>query len=259
MAERMTLAEMLARGGAVDPLPETGNLGLVNALAGDARGQSLGSADPFEQALPDSGRAARMTGSEMIADLPPGPWLRRWLYEQTGSALPANYLEEALGPALMSMRSASGAKLGRGSVLAWETEIPPPRSLKGVALSKNIATRKQDGMFDYGIYKDGFPVGDVNGRVAGNTANIGWLGGDDAAVNALGVSGIKQMREAFRQDFPGVDVFRGNRISGARQGPARRKDNDTKQTVRLNELAGPMAAGGGLAAYLQRLPEDEPY
>ena len=114
-------------------------------------------------------------------------------------------------------------------------------------------------MFDYGIYKDGFPVGDVNGRVAGNTANIGWLGGDDAAVNALGVSGIKQMREAFRQDFPGVDVFRGNRISGARQGPARRKDNDTKQTVRLNELAGPMAAGGGLAAYLQRLPEDEPY
>lgn len=231
MAERpITLAEILAQDGTGKEQPEADNL--VNALAGD------------------------VSGPRTTTD----PWLRRWLYEMTGSAMPADYLEEALGPALMAMRSSAGARLGQAALQARKRGLPPPRSLSGVSFSKNDSGRYGKAMdFDYAIYKDGIPIGDTYGMIKGNTANIEWLGGEGATVNSLGVSGVKQMREAFRQDFPSVNRFQGERISGARVGPARRQGSDKNQTVHLNQLAGPAVAGGGLAAYLQGLPEDEPY
>lgn len=91
--------------------------------------------------------------------------------------------------------------------------------------------------FNYNIDKDGAPFGSLQGYVDGDTAKVRWLGshrwddGDRSYLdaNALGVSGIRQLREQFRKDFPDVVNFEGNRISGARQGKASEYDKALKE------------------------------
>jgi hypothetical protein len=87
-------------------------------------------------------------------------------------------------------------------------------------LSRNLAgpddaPRSRPGQpFYYHIMSDGEKIGSARGSVADDIAYLSWLGatGQD---NALGVSGVRQLREAMRRDFPGVQTFEGNRSSGA--------------------------------------------
>jgi hypothetical protein len=98
------------------------------------------------------------------------------------------------------------------------------RVLAATGLAEPEGTR-----FRYAITKDGADTGAfVNGQVKGDTARIDWMGegaetGIDAAKNTLGVSGLRQLREAVRNDFPDVKNFEGRRVSGARPLNAQQK------------------------------------
>lgn len=81
------------------------------------------------------------------------------------------------------------------------------------------------------ITRDGEPIGRAAVNVNGNKAEVVTID-VDGGPNALGVSGVKDLREAFRQHFPDVTDFSGWRNSGARNGPAA-LPNDGMQKVTL--------------------------
>lgn len=129
----------------------------------------------------------------------------------------------------------------------------PPQSSTGASLSKNNASSPNE--FHYDMYKDGQYIGYTTGSVGGKSAHIGWIGNDDvkAGANSIGVSGVKQLREQIRTDFPDVKVFSGNRISGARRGPAAMPGANPNQRVRINQLA-PWIGGGSVGYELYGEP-----
>lgn len=98
----------------------------------------------------------------------------------------------------------------------------------------DLVRRKRDldehypNTFIYDIHRDGRKTdGTLIGNVNGDTADIKWMGG--GAPNELGISGLKQLREAFRRDYPNVKHFTGDRVSGARSNG----DEAVKQSVTL--------------------------
>jgi len=93
--------------------------------------------------------------------------------------------------------------------------------------------------FDYEITRNGQPTGmRATGYVKNNKAHIDWIGDLDfeSGPNSLGLSGIKQLREALRKDFPQVKYFEGERVSGARYQAGK---EDLIQKVYLPSLGGP--------------------
>ena len=138
----------------------------------------------------------------------------------------------------------------------WGVPMPAtqgkPRFDKGVSTSENLVGGNN---FSYTLYRDGKPFGEASGWVNGDKAHISFIGGSyETGPNSIGVAGVRQLREAIRQDFPEAKVFSGHRVSGARRGPAARPNADRRQSVRLDDFGMPIA-GGGLAAYMLS-PED---
>lgn len=122
-----------------------------------------------------------------------------------------------------------------------------PRTRASLALSENLQpTLRPDRLttpdghpqFYYHILQDGQKIGSATGHVVGDTAHVGWLGAT-GLDNALGAGGIRQLRDAFRRDFPDVNIFSGDRSSGARAPDIGSKmQADRKQTVRFDDGAG---------------------
>lgn len=122
-----------------------------------------------------------------------------------------------------------------------------PLSTTGASLSENTA-KPDSGLFRYVMYRDGKPFGYASGMIIGDKAHIGWIGDRKMKANTIGVSGIRQLREQIRKDFPQAKTFSGSRISGARQGPAARPDADPRQSVYLPSWLMPVAGvGAGLS------------
>lgn len=134
-----------------------------------------------------------------------------------------------------------------------QTVYGGPRDGSGsVGLSKN-AYPNESGQFKYGIYRDGKLIGTASGNVNGERAFIGWIGDESmgqaaahAGPNSIGVSGVKALREAIRQDYPAAKVFEGNRISGSRMGPAVRADASDRQSVRIPAWMIGAGVGAGM-------------
>lgn len=181
---------------------------------------------------------------------------------EASKAIGAHALPSGLSPALWGIGARANVPFvpekGWGSSAAIADDlgsriapILPPRSWEGVSLSPN-ARANGDGFY-YTIYRDGKPFGTASGFVGGDKAYVDWLGshrrvnGKLVDANGLGVSGIKQLREDIRRDFPQVKYFEGRRISGARRGPAAAPDNNRNQRVRMDEWMLPVG-GGGLTA-----------
>lgn len=91
---------------------------------------------------------------------------------------------------------------------------------------------------------DGTEFGNARGSVVGDTMNFEWLGGPDGA-NALGVSGVRALREQVRNDFPGVSKFTGHRVSGARD--KANAHNRTQIVELLSDTGKPSIFGSALA------------
>ncbi len=111
-----------------------------------------------------------------------------------------------------------------------------------VSLSPNMGRGNR---FEYGIYKDGKRIGEASGTVRGETVHIGWIGGGGDAINAIGVRGVRALREAIRQDYPRAKIFEGERVSGSRMGKASR-GGDTKQSVEIDEWMLPLLGAGSM-------------
>ena len=98
--------------------------------------------------------------------------------------------------------------------LALRTSLRPPMPINPNAefsLSQNMMARDPN-RFTYDIYNRGNRIGNATGRVDGDTATIHQIGPADA----VGVAGLRQLREGMRSDFPQVQRFTGARVSGAR-------------------------------------------
>lgn len=111
----------------------------------------------------------------------------------------------------------------------------------------------------YRIRRNGQPIGDVSVSVNGNIANIRAINAE-GGPNSLGLSGIRDLREAFRQAYPGVTEFTsgpGGRVSGARAGPAAAPNNKTQKVTLFSNA--PDAAPVGLLAMsnLERMQADD--
>lgn len=94
-------------------------------------------------------------------------------------------------------------------------------------LDQEVARRKAGGHtpFRYEILdQSGLPQGIAKGSVIGNTMYFDWFGGSLAKPTELGLSGVRQLREQVRKDFPDVTNFTGFRVSGAKK----RTDNPTQ-------------------------------
>lgn len=77
----------------------------------------------------------------------------------------------------------------------------------------------------YDIYRGDQRLGHVNFQVNGDTATVHNISVGEP--NALGVDGVRALRESFRDIHPDVVHFEGWRTSGARNGPAAvKKDID---------------------------------
>lgn len=95
-------------------------------------------------------------------------------------------------------------------------------------------------LFDYKIIRNGEDTGlTASGFVRGDRAEIDFIGNMDGGANSIGIDGIRQIREAFRRDFPSVKVFSGQRATGARKN----SDNITQEVV-MPGLAAGFSLGG---------------
>lgn len=83
----------------------------------------------------------------------------------------------------------------------------------------------------------GRKIGSVSGTINDDTAFISWIGSSNQK-NKLGPHGVRDLREAFRQYYPDVVRFEGDRSSGARKGPAATPDTPERQSVTLRSDAG---------------------
>lgn len=90
---------------------------------------------------------------------------------------------------------------------------------------ETIAIPKPRGVDDrvYRIAQDGMPVGFVNLRVKGSTAEIRDIfssisGGADLARNVFGPRAMAQLMRQFLKENPAVERLTGERVSGARRG-----------------------------------------
>jgi len=135
---------------------------------------------------------------------------------------------------------------------AFDPEAPvaslEPRSQQGLSLSENFANQSPASpgkKFQYMIYHNGEPIGDAMGGVLDNKAWIEHMGVNEGEFG-LGVSGIRQLRELIRNDFPEVNIFEGHRISGARQGPAAAPQKKALQSIKMD------ADGGSVDSILSR-------
>lgn len=109
------------------------------------------------------------------------------------------------------------------------------RNLQPMLRPDRLTTPEGHPQFYYHILQDGQKIGSATGHVSGDTAHVGWLGAT-GLENTLGTSGIKQLRDAFRRDFPEVNTFSGDRSSGARAPDLGSKmQADRKQTVRFDD------------------------
>ena len=145
-------------------------------------------------------------------------------------------------PALSSMARGAKEELGL-------KKSKPNQEYEGFAPPKGAKN------FDYEITKDGKPTGMyAHGYVSGDTAHIDWLGDLDfeSGPNALGISGIKQLREALRKDFPNVKNFTGERVSGARYQAGK---EDLMQKVYLPSLGGPPPLPPFTPRFRESLPQ----
>ena len=226
-------------------------------LADILRLNALDRGDPFAASPPPP---AGYQGYDYQPSLTPAD-LARWLVPPgsgAGYASPrdmrANHWRE---PSLLDLLSLA-IPAGRG-LLAPRAQPTPhgpasqysgtPKSPQGVSTSENL-NEGNPYYFHYKLFRDGVPFGKASGAVRGDTAKIDWIGGDKkSGPNSIGVAGVRQLREAIRQDYPDAKVFTGTRNSGARRGIAARPNADPRQTIRLDEFGMPIA-GGGLAAYL---------
>jgi hypothetical protein len=134
---------------------------------------------------------------------------------------------------------------------AWENPKGPRfEGQSGVGLAQ------VDGMPGvFRITKDGAIVGKAAVDFKDGAAHIGSIE-VDGGPNTLGVSGIRDLREAFRNFHPEVSEFtsgQGQRVSGSRNGPAAAA-NDKTQNVRLNANA---PEGSLLSLAQQFLNQDE--
>lgn len=96
---------------------------------------------------------------------------------------------------------------------------------------ERMTTPEGHPQFYYHLLDNGQKIGSATGHVAGDTAHLNWLGAT-GLENTLGLSAIRQLREAFARDFPDVRTFAGDRSSGARaQDIGSKMQADRKQSV----------------------------
>ena len=121
-----------------------------------------------------------------------------------------------------------GLRFGFGRLLQPRHTLSENQTPQDPDLPAHIAR-----YFRYNILRDGDHVGDVRGLIPpragpwgmgyGDSANItGFWGGGNYGPNSLGPGALRQLREAFRRDFPEVTRFEGLRQSGARVRERRR-------------------------------------
>lgn len=105
----------------------------------------------------------------------------------------------------------------------------------GIGLS--LSNPNEPGM--YRITRQGEPIGYAAVDTSSGKAEIVNIK-VDGGPNALGLAGVRGLREAFRQAHPDISEFSGVRVSGSRTGPAAARQH-AGQTVRFN--ANPENAG----------------
>ncbi len=208
-------------------LPQTNALsGLVRALAGHVPENSehaFSLVNMLSGGLRSLGNWTNgsVTASDMLA--PPGMgFLRGAGSSAARNAAPAS-LYDSIDRHIADMRADDLARATYRNTSAGRNAVMP-QSTEGLQLTRipvvpSPATLGRPGAFSYMIHKDGKPFGDVHGYVDGNVAHVLEMGAD-TGPGALGVSGIRQLREAMREDFPHVTGFAGVRTSGSRNGPA---------------------------------------
>lgn len=104
-------------------------------------------------------------------------------------------------------------------------------------------------MFLHRIYRNGEKIGSASGDIRDDIAYFSWLGAT-GQEHKLGLQGIRELRELFRQHYPKVTTFTGDRSSGARHGPAASPNRTDRQTVRIPALLPLTAAAPTLADLL---------
>ncbi len=130
----------------------------------------------------------------------------------------------------------AGSRLSviEGGLAALSPSLTPDGGQSVYSLSDNLRTATP-GEFGYHILRDGAEIGSAIGSIVmedgEQIAYISWIGAKGLA-NRLGLDGVRQLREAFRRDFPDVKRFEGTRVGGARSG-----SGNTFQSVELPALS----------------------
>jgi hypothetical protein len=140
-------------------------------------------------------------------------------------------IEDLLGGPRTSASREQDERMRRGQErwLKAKEQEPAPPEIKGQGIEITNNLDRKPGRFEYHIFKDGVRIGDVEGEVVNGIAHIEWLG----ALRIGGVRGFKALREHFRKDFPGVDTFTGERVSGAKD-----RLPDPTQTIKIPSVTG---------------------
>lgn len=128
-----------------------------------------------------------------------------------------------------------------GTVVNAAEQSGKPRYEIGPNLHREIddPSWRAQGMtpFWHKLYRDGEKFGSASGHITGDTAELSWIGATGQA-NRLGPSGIRELRELFRQLYPDVKTFEGVRSSGSRRGKAASSESPDRQSVRLPAVTG---------------------
>lgn len=104
-----------------------------------------------------------------------------------------------------------------------------PRSNEGLSLSRNLDSGRGSD-FSYFVFRDGRHVGEMMGRTHGRSANTHWV----QTREPMSLGDWRRLREDFRSDFPRVNTFVGERVSGAQA------NSNTLQTVRMPAMLPPL-------------------
>ena len=154
------------------------------------------------------------------------PELRPASTVEPGSPEAAKIGSQAAEAARPLSSAADDAGAAPGPAMARETADADRGIFELVASDHDaIAITKPRGVDDrvYRIAQDGQPVGFVNVRVNGATAEIRDIfssvsGGADLARNAFGPRAMAQLMRQFLTENPAVERLTGERVSGARRG-----------------------------------------
>lgn len=150
----------------------------------------------------------------------------------------------------MAFASAPVGALAAGAARR-SAHLPAEQSVPRLSLSDNLRpasmmTAEGYPRFMHDIFKGEDKIGYATGHIAGDTAHFNWLG-EHGLENALGRSGIRELRERFRDFYPGVARFEGERaanLSGSELSDARRAsgwrsgDRDQSITMRADNASG---------------------